>query len=546
MKKSDITEAKSKKINLEKSKSGNTPASHKSSYNTRSNPRLSYLNKSLSSVSENNTSSIPNGRISNSNKPLVKSASDNNSTTPKPKAPLALSNKTVISSRNQSKSACVTPTNSIQKNIELKSKSSSASSRINTPLAKDSHAAYQSVTKFPLSDRNQNQSLGILLVPPSSLPISSVPSATQLADDSLAPKLLVPYSTNLPSLNNSSTTRLQDVIFQQPLEDTPRPSQFIPVLNSTVDLTTEPDGTPAISLSTDKSILPINNLAPPHEKTLINDLIKLNEELIHRVKELEKELVLSKSRLSDVSFSNKNYAATEVPPSASQNSTFTETHIDHIQPPPLIDISTYDVSSTPSSPQWSERHSSSSDDNSKPRLLIVGDSMARGFSEILSTSLPHVSVSGHIYPGCTFETILSVLPNLTAGFTKKDFIFVMAGVNNVPNLTATLLEHSLSKYSSVFSTSNVIFSYVPYVYHKPCFNSNIFATNLSFLKLSLKFKFFVFNCNVFLSRNMYTKHGLHLNSKGKLFFCNKLASILPNSSNVHFLQSALLLSRGIP
>lgn len=203
MKKSDITEAKSKKINLEKSKSGNTPAS----YNTRSNPRLSYLNKSLSSVSENNTSSIPNCRISNSNKPLVKSASDNNSTTPKPKAPLALSNKTVISSRNQSKSACVTPTNSIKKNIELKSKSSS---RINTPLAKDSHAAYQSVTKFPLSDRNQNQSLGILLVPPSSLPISSVPSATQLADDSLAPKLLVPYSTNLPSLNNSSTTRLQD------------------------------------------------------------------------------------------------------------------------------------------------------------------------------------------------------------------------------------------------------------------------------------------------------------------------------------------------
>lgn len=210
MKKSDITEAKSKKINLEKSKLDNTPASHKSSYNTRSNPRLSYLNKSLSSVSENNTSSIPNCRISNSNKPLVKSASDNNSTTPKPKEPLALSNKTVISSPNQSKSACVTPTNSIQKNIELKSKSSSASSRINTPLAKDSHAAYQSVSKFPLSDRNQNQSLGILLVPPSSLPISSVPSATQLADDSLAPKLLVPYSTNLPSLNNSSTTRLQD------------------------------------------------------------------------------------------------------------------------------------------------------------------------------------------------------------------------------------------------------------------------------------------------------------------------------------------------
>lgn len=105
------------------------------------------------------------------------------------------------------------------------------------------------------------------------------------------------------------------------------------------------------------------------ESAVIQDLIKLNQELVNRVQVLEKELELSKRKFSDVSDKDPDVVV-EGAPATSPNSTFTETFIDRIQPPPLFDISS--VTSTPSSPEIPMRDTSfSTGQNSNPRLLIV-------------------------------------------------------------------------------------------------------------------------------------------------------------------------------
>lgn len=114
--------------------------------------------------------------------------------------------------------------------------------------------------------------------------------------------------------------------------------------------------------------LPYKPLFSP-ENAVIQDLIKLNQELVNRVQVLEKELELSKRKFSDVSDKDPDVVVEDAP-AASPNSTFTETFIDRIQPPPLIDISS--VTSTPSSPKIPMRDTSfSTGQNSNPRLLIV-------------------------------------------------------------------------------------------------------------------------------------------------------------------------------
>lgn len=279
------------------------------------------------------------------------------------------------------------------------------------------------------------------------------------------------------------------------------------------------------------------------DDTLIRDLLDLNSVLIDRVRDLEEELEQLK-KMSEVNSKDSEVTSEDSPVTVSlDESSFSENVIDHIQPPPLAEIS---LLSVPESPAPLSRSSapSTSHCGMKPRLLILGDSLARGLSDSLNTYLPNFSVVNSIHPGKTLDFILKFLPNLTSDFTMTDFVFILAGINNVPFLDPVSLKTTLSIYSSLFIKTNVIFSYIPYVFHKPCLNSNIFATNLSMFNFSSKFNFSVFNCNLFLARSMYTRHGLHFNAEGKTRYSHKLAQIFSCDSN--FLSSPLILTKRTP
>uniref|UniRef100_A0A8D8QRV3 Uncharacterized protein n=1 Tax=Cacopsylla melanoneura TaxID=428564 RepID=A0A8D8QRV3_9HEMI len=173
------------------------------------------------------------------------------------------------------------------------------------------------------------------------------------------------------------------------------------------------------------------------------------------------------------------------------------------------------VSSTPA-PEVGVSVSSASD--GKRRLLVVGDSMSRDIGSALQTLLPDFLVTCCTHPGSTFAQIIQNLSSLTSSFNKRDFVFIQGGTNDVPYFYPSLISELLESIRDVCNRTEVIVSAVPYMYHREGkdWNSNIFATNLTLLRMSSTFKFHLFNCNHSLSRTMYTKHGLHLNHRGKL------------------------------
>uniref|UniRef100_A0A8D8R322 SGNH hydrolase-type esterase domain-containing protein n=1 Tax=Cacopsylla melanoneura TaxID=428564 RepID=A0A8D8R322_9HEMI len=165
---------------------------------------------------------------------------------------------------------------------------------------------------------------------------------------------------------------------------------------------------------------------------------------------------------------------------------------------------------------------------SKRRLLVVGDSMSRDLGKVLQNLLPKYQVTCYTYPGATFAEVVGNLPVLASSFTKKDYVIIQGGTNDVPHFYPSYISEVLQCIKDVCDKSNVIMSTVPYMYHKEGkgWNSNIFASNQYLIRMSRNFGFYLFNCNYILSRTMYTRHGLHLNQRGKRTMCENLRNLI--------------------
>ncbi|KAI5701150.1 hypothetical protein M8J76_012781 [Diaphorina citri] len=272
------------------------------------------------------------------------------------------------------------------------------------------------------------------------------------------------------------------------------------------------------------------------DKKEIELLRKLNTELVHRLKAIEDELKATKEKVNQLMMSS------QTPPSS------TSQDLHHPKPstssafiiPSPMNVITSEPIIDPSNPV-------------SPRLLVCGDSMTRGFGDILQQLLPQYLIQCLTYPGATLSAVLKSIPTCAADFNKRDIVLIMAGSNDIPNLSPHTFDNELTRLTNICKSTNVIFSSVPYKFHAPKHNTNIFASNQHILKQSSVFKYLYFECNFYLSRRMYTRHGLHFNALGKQTFCEKFSYVLsfinlsthsfllptlkdpkPNSTNCHY------------
>lgn len=257
----------------------------------------------------------------------------------------------------------------------------------------------------------------------------------------------------------------------------------------------------------------------------IDLLKKLNLDLLNRVKALEDELKNTKRKCEELL------------------STSTSLHLDSKKPEYENKITDSIVRNPPQSclPQLDETFSDNTlPVSKKPQLLICGDSMSRNFGSMLQELLPEFSVQCSTFPGSPFAFVVKDLGQHTRNFTKRDIVFIFAGSNDIPNLTPKGLEEEFKNLQSVCLKTNVVISSIPYKFHDLQHNCNIFASNQFILSRSHVYTFFFFECNYFLSRNMYTKNGFHLNDMGKKCYgenlhkallaikCTKRQFLLPN------------------
>lgn len=166
------------------------------------------------------------------------------------------------------------------------------------------------------------------------------------------------------------------------------------------------------------------------------------------------------------------------------------------------------------------------------RVLIIGDSHARGCSSILSEQLGHdFSVSGIVKPNARLCDVVRDVGKLAADFDKNDHIVVFGGTNDLGQYHPhhyTIMK-GLQKLSSVTPHTNVTMSSIPQRYDNPAMNSTISNMNAEIKQVTEQH-----NINFIhgvIPRSLYTRHGLHLNYSGKEFICNEIKdSILRNHS----------------
>lgn len=221
----------------------------------------------------------------------------------------------------------------------------------------------------------------------------------------------------------------------------------------------------------------------------------------------------------------------------------TSTQIGHLPPIPLDSFAELPHASPTPPPHMDMSlmlNSTDDVDNSfttKPKIKIIGTSMTRNFAEHLLPLFPEFDVSGDTYPNGKISVIFNQLISIGARFGPNDYILICAGSNDIPHLYPQDMDKYLESCNHIFNHTNVIFCGIPYMYHRNNVNTNIFAINQYIQFQCTKFKIYFLDTNSFMSRSMFTKHGLHFTLKGKIFICEiieKLILILESSMSSFF------------
>jgi hypothetical protein len=157
-------------------------------------------------------------------------------------------------------------------------------------------------------------------------------------------------------------------------------------------------------------------------------------------------------------------------------------------------------------------------DKKRNKITIIGDSHARGCAQEVQQKLGHgFEVQGFVKPGANSQTIINTSTKTTEKLTKKDIVVVWGGTRDVGrNETGKGLQQ-IRNFVENHKQTNVIVISVPYRHDlesNSCVNDEVKVYNR---KLKKHLKVFENACvlEVDTDRDLYTRHGLHMNPKGK-------------------------------
>ena len=173
-----------------------------------------------------------------------------------------------------------------------------------------------------------------------------------------------------------------------------------------------------------------------------------------------------------------------------------------------------------------ETTSSLDSSNKVRKVLIIGDSHVRGLGDCLRQRIPSsIQVKTYCLPNGKLGNISQFLPDWTKDVAKEDTVFIIGGTNDIthPDQVPSL---DFIPFQNLANKCNAIFGEIPYRFDKMNFNNTIYNTNCLMYSKTKNLKKIEFST---LNRNFYTRHGLHLNIKGKHSIARQMKSLLSQS-----------------
>lgn len=172
------------------------------------------------------------------------------------------------------------------------------------------------------------------------------------------------------------------------------------------------------------------------------------------------------------------------------------------------------------------------------KLFVLADSHGRDIVRIMSEGVfPAGRITGSIHPGAPLRSILDdyVRCRELAKMNKSDYIVIIGGSNSITESSCQsdieLYIESVRLFISNFAATNIIISTIPYRYDLRE-NSRV---NRLIKELNIRLRKFCSQNSVDviemwdLQRALHTRHGLHLNRRGKSEIVSRMKLILEKS-----------------
>lgn len=163
---------------------------------------------------------------------------------------------------------------------------------------------------------------------------------------------------------------------------------------------------------------------------------------------------------------------------------------------------------------------------SRPKVVILSDSHGRGVSKLLQeTSNSALQVISWVKPNANMEEVLKDASSKVVHLENKDSLVVIGGTNNFVNGHCGGILDELDSLLRTRVAPQIVVVGVPQRYDSPSLASAIHHTNVQMCSLTSRYNNATFLPLTSLTRPCYTRHGMHLNEKGK----KTLSSLLFNS-----------------
>ncbi|PNF32780.1 hypothetical protein B7P43_G04509 [Cryptotermes secundus] len=163
------------------------------------------------------------------------------------------------------------------------------------------------------------------------------------------------------------------------------------------------------------------------------------------------------------------------------------------------------------------------------KVVIYGDSHARGLSSRLKDKLLDTfEVTGYTKPNCELQTLLSNRNQEIASLSNKGVLVVIGGTNDLISDNSSRTLWHISQFVKQNTQTNIVLLTIPHRYDqtvKSYINEEIMKFNRKLWKY-MKLNKHVTILEIPQDRDYFTRHGLHLNGKGKEIICTQLSAII--------------------
>lgn len=167
------------------------------------------------------------------------------------------------------------------------------------------------------------------------------------------------------------------------------------------------------------------------------------------------------------------------------------------------------------------------------KVLILADSHGRKLRDMLSNELRNsYEVISIFHPNATFGQVTADISALVRNFGKRDYVIVIGGSNDLGYNKVRDFDKCINHVADCTAHTNLIFTNIPHRHDLEIQDNLHWYLNSKFSQAQKWWRHVKLIDLTRLPRDNFTKHGLHLNYKGKLKLIKEITAMITSKQTI--------------